>query len=313
MRPARCDPLKELQGEEAEEVRAILARIAVLPSVSMRLFRLSGFTNRSFLIERPGSNAYVLRLPGKGTERYIDRAAEMENARAAASIGLAPEILYGDPSSGILISVYIGAAYPLSPEKLRDRHHLQAAVDTLRRLHDSRLAFRGEMRLFPKLDQYLAIAGTRQLYALRRAVERFRDLIERGWGPLKPCHIDPAPHNFMAASGKYYLLDWEYAAMCEPIWDLAGLSIEGRFDAVQDAEMVRQYFAVRSTAEEQQWMSRLHIYRLPLRLLAAAWGAVQLDQGDARFTATELVDPLLAQTAADLGAADLSRHIAAAT
>jgi hypothetical protein len=51
------------------------------------------------------------------------------------------------------------------------RGHFRAAVGLLRRLHGSGLVFTGEMRLYPKLDQYLAMASTPALRELRRAGE----------------------------------------------------------------------------------------------------------------------------------------------
>ena len=222
-------------------------------------------------------------------------------------IGLAPPILYSDPASGVMLSRYIAGAVPLSPERLREGDHFRAAVGLLRRLHGSGLVFTGEMRLYPKLDQYLAMASTPALRELRRAGEVLRPVIEPGWGALRPCHIDPAPHNFIAAAGRHFLLDWEYAAMCDPVWDLAGLSIEGRFDLAQDAAMVVQYFG--ATAPLGAWGSRLHLYRIMLRLVAASWGVVQIAQGNGSWTAAELVDPLVALTAADLGDPALGGHL----
>jgi thiamine kinase-like enzyme len=329
--------LSQINAAEEAEVRDALARIAVLarsPS-PWRVTRLASLTNRSFLVERgngasaepavaegeapqgeapqdeaPQDEAYVLRLPGKGTEQYIDRAGEAVNVRAAAGIGLAPPILYADPTSGVMLSRYIAGAVPLSPDRLREADHFRAAVGLLQRLHGSGLVFSGEMRLYPKLDQYLAMASTSALRELRRAGEALRTVIEPGWGPLRPCHIDPAPHNFIAAAGRHFLLDWEYAAMCDPVWDLAGLSIEARFDLAQDRAMLAQYFG--ATAQLEAWGSRLHLYRIMLRLVAASWGAVQIAQGNGSWTAAELVDPLVALTAADLGDPALGRHLAAA-
>jgi len=305
----------QINARDEGEVRDALERIAVLarsPS-PWRILRLPSLTNRSFLVERgdaAGAEAYVLRLPGRGTEQYIDRAAEAANARAAAGIGLAPPILYADPASGVMLSRYIEGAVPLSPERLREGDHFAAAVALLRRLHGSSLAFAGEMRLYPKIDQYLAVASTPALRELRRAGEALRPVIEPGWGPPRPCHIDPAPHNFIAAAGRHFLLDWEYSAMCDPIWDLAGLSIEGHFDPAQDAAMLARYFG--ATADLPAWGSRLHLYRIMLRLVAAAWGAVQIAEGNGSWTAAELVDPLVALTSADLGDPALGRHLAAA-
>ena len=186
----------QINAAEEREVRDALGRIAVLARSpgAWRIARLPSLTNRSFLVERgdvASAEAYVLRLPGKGTEQYIDREGEAANARAVAGLGLAPPILYSDPASGVMLSRYITGAVPLSPERLREGDHFRAAVGLLQRLHGSGLAFTGEMRLYPKLDQYLAMASTPALRELRRAGEALRPVIEPGWGPLRPCHIDP--------------------------------------------------------------------------------------------------------------------------
>jgi thiamine kinase-like enzyme len=292
---------------EKDEARAALARILPHTPDVWRIARLASLTNRTFLVERE-AEAYVLRLPGKGTELYIDRAGEAANARAAAGIGLTPPILYADPHSGVMLSRYLADAVTLSPERLREPEHFAAAIGLLKRLHGSGLTLAGEMRLYPKLDQYLAMASTPALAELRRKGEALRPIIEPGWGPLRPCHIDPAPHNFIAAAGRHFLVDWEYAAMGEPMWDLAGLSIEGRFDGNQDAAMLAFYFA----ADLPAWRSRLHLYRIMLRLVAAAWGAVQIAAGNGDWTPAQLVDPLVAASAADFADPTLGHHIAAA-
>lgn len=302
--------LKQTDAGEEDEVRAALAQIPALPAASgpWRIARLPSLTNRTFLVERGEGDAYVLRLPGKGTARYIDRAGEAANARAAAGIGITPPVLHADPASGVMLSRYLAGAMPLTPQRLREGNHFRAAIGLLKRLHDSGLAFRGEMRLYPKLDQYLAMASTPALRELRRAGEDLRPLIERDWGGgLRPCHIDPAPLNFIVVADRHFLVDWEYAAMCQPLWDLAGLSIEGHFDAAQDAAMMALYFG--KGAEVEAWLSRLHLYRIMLRLIAASWGAVQIAEGNGCWTAAELVDPLVESTAADLGDPALGRHI----
>lgn len=302
--------MTQINATDEDEVRAALAQIPVLSAAAgpWRIARLPSLTNRTFLVECGAGEAYVLRLPGKGTARYIDRAGEAANARAAAGIGITPPVLFADPASGVMLSRYLAGAVPLTPERLGDGNHFRAAVGLLKRLHDSGLVFRGEMLLYPKIDQYLAMASTPALRELRRAGEALRPLIERDWsGGLRPCHIDPAPLNFIAVADRYFLVDWEYAAMCQPLWDLAGLSIEGHFDAAQDAAMVALYFG--ADADLEAWQSRLHLYRIVLRLVAASWGAVQIAAGNGSWTAAELVDPLVTLTAADLGDPGLGRHI----
>jgi len=121
---------------------------------------------------------------------------------------------------------------------------------------------------------------------------------------LSPCHIDPGPANFITAAGRRYLVDWEYSAMCEPLWDLAGLSIEAGFDPRQDEAMVGIYYGA-----AQPWASRLHLYKIMLWLLAAAWGVVQLVDGNGDGESARLAARYGERAAAGLESPALARHI----
>jgi len=311
------EALRQINGETAD-ARAALARIPGLPGgADWQIERLASLTNRTFRVAGAGQ-VFVLRLPGPGTQHYIDRANEAVNAAAVASIGLAPELVFIEPSSGVMLTRYVSGASPLSPRSLEDPAQLTAAVCLLRRLHESGLAFRGVMRLYPKLDEYLRLAGQSgraeadlrlpELLALRRRVAPLEPILGPGWGPTKPCHIDPAPHNFIAAGERLLLLDWEYAAMCEPMWDLAGLAIEGDLDPDREVNLLEIYFG----RTEKTWRSRLYLYKLVLRLLAASWAAVQIADANSPEPAKALLDSFLARVAEGLDGPEFGRHLAAA-
>ena len=311
------EPSSQISGEAAD-VRAALARIPGLPGGGdWQIERLASLTNRNYRVAL-GDAAFVLRLPGPGTERYIDRAGEAFNAAAVASIGLAPELVFIEPSTGVMLTRYIAGASPLSARSLEEPASLAAVVRLLRRLHDSGVAFRGVMRLYPKLDDYLRLAENSghapaelrlsELKDLRRQVAPLEPILGPGWGPGKPCHIDPGPHNFIVAGGRHYLLDWEYAAMCEPLWDLAGLAIEGGLDPDREAQMLEIYFG----QIEQAWLGRLYLYKLALRLLAAAWAAVQIADGNSPLPAKALLDSFIVRVEEGLGAGEFGRHLAVA-
>ncbi|WP_413849376.1 hypothetical protein [Albidovulum sp.] len=57
--------------------------------------RLGGLTN---LVFRVGDSC--LRIPGKGTEEFIDRANEAVAAREAAKAGVSPEVIHMDAARG---------------------------------------------------------------------------------------------------------------------------------------------------------------------------------------------------------------------
>ena len=51
--------------------------------------RLGGLTNLVYRVDVE-KRSVVVRIPGEGTEAYIDRAVELHNARAAAKAGVVP-------------------------------------------------------------------------------------------------------------------------------------------------------------------------------------------------------------------------------
>jgi len=69
-----------------------LPQFADLPPGSYRATRLGGLTNIVYRIDAAGDSV-IVRIPGEGTDDYIDRAVELHNARAAAEAGVSADIL----------------------------------------------------------------------------------------------------------------------------------------------------------------------------------------------------------------------------
>jgi thiamine kinase-like enzyme len=267
------------------EIAAALARIPAFAGRALdglQVEPLASLTNRNYKLSL-GGEVYVLRIAGAGTERYIDRAAEARNAGQAAALGIAPDLLYLDPPSGLMLTRFIEGGTPLQAADLRRQAPLRDAVGLLKRLHGSGLTFAGRMELFPKLDEYIALAAQKgwppglDLTPVRRQAEAARIALEGSAAPFVPSHVDPVPHNFVRGrNGALYLLDWEYAAMAEPMWDLAAISIEAELDDALDRSLLEAYFA---DAAAQQ-TGRFALYKASLNLLAAAWAVVQVVDGN---------------------------------
>lgn len=267
--------------------RFILNKLAALPVFAGRALNaariepLPGLTNRNYKLALDGEY-FVLRLPGHGTERYLDRRREAHNVRIAAALGLAPEIIYFDPADGIQLSRYIDGVAP-THQQLQEPAMLYAVAELLRGLHRSGQQFQGRMALFQQLDDYLGLGAryddplAAELRRQRGIAEPLRGLLEETREPLCPCHIDPTPANFLIApqrssKTRVYLLDWEYSAMCEPLWDLADLAAEAGFGIEQGQALLHCYYG--EVAPELS--KRFKLYQALLDLLAAAWAMAQL-------------------------------------
>ena len=102
---------------DVDDARAALLAIPQFADWgAAKIVRLGGLTNRVFRID--GARVLCLRLPGAGTEEYINRANEAHAAREAATAGVSPEVVHADPPTGILVTAFLDGAQTMSPALL---------------------------------------------------------------------------------------------------------------------------------------------------------------------------------------------------
>ena len=244
---------------------------------------LGSLTNSTFKVT-VGGESYALRLPGKDTADYIDRAAEEHNARAATAAGVNAGILYLNAKDGTMLSQFIqGTA--MNEEKFgRGPYMPVRAALTLRRVHRLGPVFRTRFDVFAMLENYrrilrglgMPVAGDR---AARRGAKKIRRALEASPAVLAPCHNDPWPGNFVDAGERLYLIDWEFSGMNDPMWDLADLSVEAGFDPDQDRTMMEAYHGGPVLPALD---SRLELYKAMSDLLWAYWGFIQVANDNPR-------------------------------
>lgn len=263
-----------------EQARASLARIPVLAGrdlAAARLARLGGLTNLVYKVELAGET-FCLRIPGAGTEAYIDRKVEAVNARAAAAAGVAPELLHID-EAGLMLTRFVEDAATMSPGRFRaDAGAVARAGRAFARLHRSGQSFAFRFELFAMIDDYLAVLERlgaelpEGYHDVVREAGPVREALAAHPVPLVPCHCDPLCENFLDTGRRMWIVDWEYSGMNDPMWDLGDLSVEGGFDAAQDDVLLEAYFEGPPRPADR---GRMVIYKAMCDLLWTLWGLIQ--------------------------------------
>jgi thiamine kinase-like enzyme len=240
--------------------------------------RLGGLTNLVFRVDH-GGEQYVLRLPGKGTEEYINRANEAQAAREAAKAGVSPDVLHVDSGTGVMVTRLIDNAVTMSPDKFKSIAGAPArAGEAFRRLHTSGAKFNFRFELFGMIDDYLTVLSTKDVdlpagyHEAVREAETVRAALAARPLPVVACHCDPLCENFLDTGKRMWIVDWEYSGMNDPMWDLGDLAVEGRFGIDQEEEMIRAYFGGQPGPGER---GRIVIYKAMCDLLWTLWGLIQ--------------------------------------
>lgn len=296
--------------DELVEVRGIICSIPALSGYTGPVERLGGLTNRVYRL-----GAFCLRLPGKGTEAYIDRGNEAIASVEAAKAGIAPEVIFVDAKSGVMVTRFIQGAVTMTPEGFATYQAAAArAGAAFAQLHKSGAVFPFRFELFAMIDEYLGLLATKDValpdgyHDVVAEAETVRAAIARNPVPLAPCHCDPLCENLLDTGARMWIVDWEYSGMNDPMWDLGDLSVEAGMTEAQEAEMLVAYFGGEPKAPDH---ARMVIYKAMCDLLWTLWGLIQLAEGNPADDFRAYADGRFARCKALMATPEFARHLAA--
>ena len=245
--------------------------------------RLGGLTNLVHLVDT-GTDRVIVRIPGDGTEEYIDRKVELTNAVAAWKAGVSAEVLWGDPATGVMISRAIDNIVTMTPALFSERTGSpERAGKALSKLHTSGEKFEFRFELFSMIEDYLKVLSTKDVtlpdgyHDIVKAADPVKAALQANPAPLAPCHCDPLCENFLDDGDVMWIVDWEYSGMNDPLWDLGDLSVEAGMTEAEEAELLHGYFGRKPTPQEK---GRVVIYKAMCDLLWTLWGLIQFADGN---------------------------------
>jgi thiamine kinase-like enzyme len=219
-----------------------------------------GITNHNFKVMVDG-DVLVLRIGGKDTALLgIDREHEHEAALMAARLGIGPEVVrFAD---GVLVTRFVegevGRADPATVGALLKRLHWAPAVA-------------GRFDSFRVVEAYAATATGRGR-SLPDAYGPAHELAcqieaRRAAAPVVTCHNDLLAANFIDDGGRIWIVDWEYAGMGDPFFDLANFAVNNGLDEEGERALLKAYGSTDTRA--------LTLMRFMSDFREAMWGVVQ--------------------------------------
>lgn len=245
--------------------------------------RMGGMSNKNFKVELEGK-IYVLRVPGNGSEGMVERANEEFNALEASRLGINPQIRYFNSLTGIKLADFIENAETLTAATIQRHDNMRKIAEIYNTVHNSRIRLKNEFNIIAeirKYDQLLEKAGA-QMYEgwenLRENIFKLEGYLNQLGVDLKPCHNDALYENFIKdASGKIYLIDWEYSGMNDPMADFAALFIEADFDEENQDYILKKYFNGNIPGNARE---KILCYEILWDCLWAQWTVIKEAKGD---------------------------------
>ncbi len=233
-----------------------------------------GLTNQIYLVEI-NSKKYVLRRLSSNTDHLgIDRDCEAEATQIAADLGIGPHVYYFSKEQGILVVDFV-ESQPLKEEDFLVPERLERIVQTIKKYHSGPsipasfcpfktvrayhdLALENGVKLPPEVEPALALAlkMDSELSSVRTCC---------------PCHNDLLAGNFLDDGQSIWVIDWEYAGMGDPFFDLGNFSVNQKLNAEDKRRLLTLYFGEYRESDS----THLEYMTLASDLREAFWGFLQ--------------------------------------
>jgi thiamine kinase len=233
-----------------DELKAVAA-LHVPGQGKADIHRLSeGLVNETYRVLRDGS-AYVLRVAASAYGLGLDHVWEARVLERAVLGGLAPAVEYCDPRRGILIARWIdGSSW--SAADVRRASNIARMAALMRRIHA--LSIPTPPRIMsPRtwIDRYAAAVPNISAALRAAAALRLAALAQLPSADRVLCHSDLHTLNLIDCGQSLVLVDWEYAHVADPLWDLAGWSANNDLEDEARQDLLASYLGRAPTSEEQ--------------------------------------------------------------
>ena len=269
-----------------------IARIADWKDKDVRWEELGGgITNHNYTVwvnggpGNPGGGKYVVRIPGQGTDMFIDREVERDCMIQAAQVGVGPKVAYTiDPEGALVIDFVEGEL--MHPETMAGHpERIKQAVETTKVFHD-KAVFKHEIKIFQMLRNYTKIARDigAPMPAELEALLPIMDDIEKATARNAPadvaCHNDLLSENFiLAPDGKMWIIDWEYGGMTDPYFDLGDFCVEHPLSVDEEKLVLTAYCG----GMDEHRYARMQLHKLVADLWWSIWAMIQASMSKLDF------------------------------
>lgn len=202
-----------------------------------------GMTNRSFIFT-VNNKRYIMRIPGEGTDKLIDRREEYDVYQRVKKEPYTETILYLNPDNGYKISEFLENTRNSDSNNVQD---VKESMNVLRKFHSQNYQVDHTFDLWKQIDFYESLRKTASAYRdyeeIKDWVLKLKPFIEDNVTKWSLCHIDANYDNFLIdQNNNVFLIDWEYAGMQDPDLDIAMYAIYAGYTKEKIDQLINIYY-----------------------------------------------------------------------
>lgn len=271
------------QGQMRDDTPLTIERVLEqIPPWQGRIHRFAavggGISNSNWRVWIAGEpKSFFVKIPGRGTEMFINRAVALEASLKAEAAGIGPKVQHLQAPDGVEIVEFVEGYRTASNRDFLRTPVRDAVIAAYRKLHGC-TPLSQTKTVFDMIEEHLnqiaQVSASMPAAAagLITAYRQARQALEASGLDFVPCFNDPMPGNFLlSASDHLVLIDYEYASNNDRCYDLGAWSTEMFFDEAIERTMIEAYFG----AFDQRMMNRVTVYKALADIKWTLWSMLQ--------------------------------------
>ncbi|MEC9485590.1 MAG: phosphotransferase [Candidatus Izemoplasma sp.] len=209
---------------DQKKAKELCAMVFNQPTRNIKVMkRLPQGRSNALFVMKVNDKLVTARIPGKASERFIDYRLEESALKQAEASSLTPKTLYYDTLTGLKVSTYIPGE-TLNSSNIDS--HIHKVADALHKLHHH------TPKSTKSYDPFLYIKTLLMELKLSSEtntwVSEYMTKLKKAYtvpSKLTLIHGDLNPSNLLFDEhDKVWLLDFEYAKVYDPLYDMASFA-----------------------------------------------------------------------------------------
>ena len=237
-----------------------------------------GISNPNWRVHVGGApHSFFVKIPGEGTEMFIDRKTANEAGRRAYAAGVGARIIDFFPGTGVEVSEFVEGLRTSTNADFFDPVVRFNGLRALKAFNDS-APLSQRKTTFDMIDEHfqqvLALGGEfpADFSWLNARYREARQALEASGLDLAPCMNDTLAGNFLLhADRRVLLVDFEYASTNDRAAELALWFSEMCFSPETETEMIEEYYG----RADRATLARVSLFKALVDLKWSTWAMVQ--------------------------------------
>ena len=218
----------------------------------------NGMTNNTYKFGIGGNtlDSFICRVVRDETNKFINRSDEkiVYEKLLASNLDIFETVLAFDEKTGTKISKFFDNANKLN---IKNEEDMKNVMGLYRSFHNLNIKVDANIDVFDKINECLSLLKKNKIVNpfddfddIYKKAEEIYKFLKKYNRPKTLTHGNASPQNILIVDGQYKMIDFEYAGMADPLYDIALFAVYSDMNHEDVFKLLDYYMGVKNSDDK---------------------------------------------------------------